>query len=70
MRAVVLREAAQAGLDVRVDEIPLDLLQRCDGLFLTNARIGVLPARELDRRPLAISTAVQELARRVNALAR
>ncbi|HXC60490.1 MAG TPA: aminodeoxychorismate lyase [Steroidobacteraceae bacterium] len=70
MRAVVLREAAQAGLAVRVDEIALDVLQRCDGLFLTNARIGVLPVRELDGRPLAISTAVQELARRVNALAR
>jgi 4-amino-4-deoxychorismate lyase len=69
MRAVVLREAAAAGFAVRVDQLPLDVLQRCNGLFLTNARIGVLPVRELDGRPLAISAGVQALAQRVCALA-
>lgn len=69
MRAVVLREAATAGFAVRVEQLPLDVLQRCNGLFLTNARIGALPVHELDGRPLAISAGVQALARRVSALA-
>jgi len=68
MRAVVLREAAAAGTPVQVKDIPLDMLGRCSGVFLTNARIGVLPVHELDGRELASSTATQALARHVSAL--
>ena len=68
-RAVVLREAAAAGVAVRVAELPLEILQRCNGLFLTNARVGVLPVHELDGRPLSISAGVLALAQRVSTLA-
>jgi 4-amino-4-deoxychorismate lyase len=70
MRAVVLREAAAAGFAVRIEALSLNALQRCTGLFLTNARIGVLPVHELDGRSLAISATVQALARQVSVLAR
>jgi len=70
MRAVVLREAAAAGLAVQVVDVPFSVLQGCDGLFLTNARIGVLPVHELDGRQLAVSPAIQTLAGTVNALER
>jgi branched-subunit amino acid aminotransferase/4-amino-4-deoxychorismate lyase len=69
MRAVVLREAAAAGVAVRVTELPLEILQRCNGLFLTNARVGVLPVHEVDGRALAISAGVLALAQRVSTLA-
>jgi 4-amino-4-deoxychorismate lyase len=68
MRAVVLREAAAAGIPVQVKDISPDILARCSGAFLTNARIGVLPVHELDGRELALSAATQALARRVSAL--
>lgn len=69
MRAVVLREAAAMGVAVQVTEMPTSVLQRCNGLFLTNARIGVLPVNEVDGRELAVSATVEALVRRVSALA-
>ena len=69
MRAVVLREAADCGLHVREAQVPLSILHECDCLFLTNARMGVVAAHELDGRPLVVPAAVQRLADRVRALA-
>jgi 4-amino-4-deoxychorismate lyase len=69
MRAVVLREAAHCGLEVRVAPLPLTTLRDCDSLFITNARLGVVPAHQLDGRPLAQPSVVQALARRIAALA-
>jgi 4-amino-4-deoxychorismate lyase len=68
MRAVVLREAAAAGMAVQVRDMQLDALRHCSGLFLTNARIGVLPVHELDGRELAVGAATRALVRRVSAL--
>jgi 4-amino-4-deoxychorismate lyase len=68
MRAVVLREAAGCGLNVREAQVPLSGLHECDTLFLTNARMGVVAAHELDGRPLAVPAAVQRLADKVRAL--
>jgi 4-amino-4-deoxychorismate lyase len=68
MRAVVLREAAAAGTPVQVKDMPLDIVRRCSGAFLTNARIGVLPVHVLDGRELALSASMQALAGRVSAL--
>jgi 4-amino-4-deoxychorismate lyase len=70
MRAVVLREAAAAGIAVEVGEVPRDRLQRCAGLFLTNARIGVLPVHELDGRELTVGAVTRQLVQRVSARAR
>ncbi|MFO1503047.1 MAG: aminodeoxychorismate lyase [Steroidobacteraceae bacterium] len=69
MRAVVLREAVGCGLSVREARVPLSALRECRGVFITNARMGVVPAHELDGRELGIATAVRELAARVRALA-
>jgi len=69
MRAVVLREAAGCGLVVREARIPFAALRACNGVFITNARMGVVAAHELDGRELAVTPAVQALAGRVRALA-
>ena len=52
MRRVVLREAGRAG--IAVEEVVLGVadLAMADEIFLTNARMGVWPVRELDGRAL------------------
>jgi 4-amino-4-deoxychorismate lyase len=52
MRRVVLREAERAGISVREDVLRNDDVRKADELFLTNARIGVWPLRELDGRSM------------------
>jgi 4-amino-4-deoxychorismate lyase len=69
MRAVVLREAAGCGLSVREAHLPMTALLECRSLFITNARMGVVAAHDLDGRALAVPAAVQQLADRVRALA-
>lgn len=69
MRAVVLREAAGCGLVVREARVPMSALRECTGVFMTNARMGVVAAHELDGRELQSDPAVQQLADRVMALA-
>ncbi|HWW78662.1 MAG TPA: aminodeoxychorismate lyase [Steroidobacteraceae bacterium] len=50
MRRVVLREAERAGISIQEDVLRDDDVRKADELFLTNARIGVWPLRELDGR--------------------
>jgi len=69
MRAVVLREAAGCGLAVREGRMPVQALRDCSSVFITNARMGVVVAHELDGRELAVSSAVLALAGKVRALA-
>jgi 4-amino-4-deoxychorismate lyase len=52
MRRVVLREAGRAGIPVQEDVLGVDDLRQAEELFLTNARMGVWPVRELDGRAL------------------
>lgn len=47
VRSVVLREAAAAGLDCMITTLLPDDLYSADELFLTNARIGILPIGRL-----------------------
>ncbi len=55
VRALTLELATQLGLDCReADLTPSDLTQRAQGLFLTNALIGVWPVRRLDRHDYEI----------------
>jgi 4-amino-4-deoxychorismate lyase len=68
MRAVVLREASAMGLPVRVADISMSALDSCRGLFLTNARLGVLPVRRINDRAVHHSDAVHALAQRVATL--
>jgi 4-amino-4-deoxychorismate lyase len=48
MRRVVLREAERAGISVQEDVLGVDDVHEASELFLTNARIGLWPLRELD----------------------
>ena len=68
LRAVVLREAAQADMPVRVMEVPLDALRRASALALSNARLGLVMVDALDGRPLAHSARLTALATRVAGL--
>ena len=68
MRAVVLREAPAIGLQVRMADIPMSMLDQCRGLFVTNARLGVLPMTRINDRVLRTSDAVRSLAQRVATL--
>jgi 4-amino-4-deoxychorismate lyase len=68
LRAVVLREAAHAGPPVLVAQLPIDALQRATALALSNARLGLVMADELDGRNLAYSTRLAALAARVASL--
>jgi 4-amino-4-deoxychorismate lyase len=52
MRRVVLREAGRAGIPVQEDVLGAEDVQKATELFVTNARIGLWPLRELDGRRL------------------
>jgi 4-amino-4-deoxychorismate lyase len=69
MRAVVLREAARCGLAIREARVPMSALRDCTALFITNARMGVICAHELDGRELRQHPALEELAGKASALA-
>ncbi|MEO6185400.1 MAG: aminotransferase class IV [Steroidobacteraceae bacterium] len=68
LRAVVIREAALAGVRLRVAAIALSTLDRCSDLALSNVRLGLLPVQELDGRLLAQSPMLRDLAMRVETL--
>ncbi|MGH8139762.1 MAG: aminodeoxychorismate lyase [Steroidobacteraceae bacterium] len=53
MRRVVMREAVRAGIATQECVLGAEDLDTADEIFLTNARIGVRPVRELDKHVLA-----------------
>jgi hypothetical protein len=61
----VLREAAGSGLKMQECDVPLAQLARCTGLLLTNARMGIRVAHELDGRTLREAPALQPLLEKV-----
>jgi 4-amino-4-deoxychorismate lyase len=67
MRAAVLREAGRAGLPVRVAEVPVASLVRVTALALSNARMGLVSADEVDGRTLARNARLAHLAALVSA---
>ncbi len=66
MRAATLREAAAAGMAIRVAELPPGCLARCTALALSNARMGLVNAHELDGRALPGSSRLAQLAARMS----
>jgi 4-amino-4-deoxychorismate lyase len=68
MRAAVLREAARAGTGVRVTDLRFESLARASAVALSNARLGLVCADELDGRPLLHNARLAELASRVSGL--
>jgi 4-amino-4-deoxychorismate lyase len=65
LRAVALREAGHLGIPVRVTAVAPSAAARCHALALSNARMGLVMAHELDGRALALSPRLQALAQRV-----
>jgi 4-amino-4-deoxychorismate lyase len=61
MRAVVLRETADAGWPVEEREIAGAELARVTAMFVSNARIGVSPVTRLEGRTLAVPDEVETL---------
>ena len=61
MRTVVLREAAIAGHVIRESDLPWSVLEHCEELFISNARLGVLPLFSLDGRELPVSQEALDL---------
>lgn len=64
MRRVVMREAVRSGLPVAESVLSLEDLAAAREVFLTNARIGILPVGSLAERSLAVGPVtrrVQEL---------
>ena len=54
MRGQVLKVAEQLGFSVEEKVVEKKLLQRADGLFLTNSLIGIWPIKKLDSTDFAI----------------
>lgn len=68
LRAVVMREAPALGLEVREAALPLGELERADGMFFTNVRLGVWPVERLEGRMLDVPAVLRELRDRIAAL--
>jgi 4-amino-4-deoxychorismate lyase len=67
LRTALLREAEHAGTPVRVADIDLAALSRCTSAAISNARLGLLPAHELDGRQLEGCERINALAARIAA---
>jgi 4-amino-4-deoxychorismate lyase len=61
MRRVVLREAQNAGLHAEEGALFESDLHGAEEIFLSNARIGIWPARSLGARPLAVGPITRRL---------
>ena len=68
MRQVVLREAARLGIPAREQDLALDDLHSADGMFITNARIGVVPVQRVREHAFRMTGIVQRLRSTIEAL--
>jgi 4-amino-4-deoxychorismate lyase len=68
MRQVVLREAPRLGFKVRVTDIPFQLTQTCNSIFVTNIRLGVFPLHSAQGRTLTSSQRIAQLIAQVATL--
>jgi len=55
LRSVVLREAARLGIPARQTDLTLHDVAGADALFITNARIGVVPIQRVREHEFAMS---------------
>lgn len=68
VRGVVLREAPRLGFAVTEQTLTLGDLIGADAVFLTNARIGVVPVRHVGEHPIRMSEIVMTLRTRIETL--
>jgi 4-amino-4-deoxychorismate lyase len=68
LRGVVLRECAALGIDAAVQALSLADLQAADEVFITNARIGVVPVRRVGEHQFRMDVITRRLASHIEAL--
>lgn len=68
MRAIVLREAQRLGYVAREHELTLQDVWRADAMFITNARIGVVPVRNVREHAFAMNHVVERLVAHIETL--
>jgi 4-amino-4-deoxychorismate lyase len=68
MRAVVMREAPLLGIGARELDLSLDDVNAADGMFITNARIGVVPVRRVREHLFDMTDIATRLRQRIEAL--
>ena len=68
MRQVVLREALRLGIAAREQDLVLDDLKSADGMFITNARIGVVPVQRVREHSFRMTDIASRLRTAIEAL--
>lgn len=68
MRGIVLRECAVLGLAVSEESLTLDDLFSAAGVFVTNARIGVVPVRRVGEHLYGMNNLASRLAAHIESL--
>ena len=68
MRSIVLREAPRLGIAAEQRVLTLADVRAADGMFITNARIGVVPVQRVGEHVIPMSPVVTRLAAHIEAL--
>ena len=68
MRAIVLREAPRLGITARQQPLTLDDVYGADEVFITNARIGVVPVQRVREHAFTMFDLALKLRRHIEAL--
>jgi 4-amino-4-deoxychorismate lyase len=68
MRQVVLREAPRLDIAAREQDLGLDDLAGADGMFITNARIGVVPVQRVREHVFGMNEITSRLRNAIEAL--
>jgi 4-amino-4-deoxychorismate lyase len=68
MRQVVLREAARLGIPAHEQDLGMDEVASADAMFITNARIGVVPVQRVREHVFGMSEIAQRLRESIEAL--
>ena len=54
MRALIIQTAIKLGISIRVETVTIDALLAMDGVFVSNALIGIWPVREIKNKVKAV----------------
>jgi 4-amino-4-deoxychorismate lyase len=68
MRAIVLREAPLLGIAVHEQDLAIRDVITADGIFITNARIGVVPVRRVREHAFGMTDIATRLRNHIEAL--
>ena len=68
MRAVVLRECAALGIPAGVGQVPLEQVHAADEVFITNARLGVVPVQRVGEHSFHMTALARRLRTHVETL--